>query len=178
MSELATVHEREIIDLLIKIERKLDKLLRLQPYKEVDLSEEPNHIVGPSELEVTGPKDLLGPVPDKPSGRTGIDKELTDLIDYFRMHPGRVTTYIPPWGKAKKQLRPYVEAKGSARVREMLDAFVRRYEWGWNTTDPNDRQYFNAKCVFGTPLTIQGFVTIAARLDELLIWETPELPYV
>lgn len=118
-------------------------------------------------------KDLLGPVPDKPNGRTGLDKDLNDLIDFFRQHPDRPSAYVPKWDKDKAMLRPYVQAKGVARVREMLGAFVKRHSWIWD--GPGDK--FNATFIHTQPMTIQGFIAAADRLDVLMDWDTGEAPY-
>ena len=119
---------------------------------------------------VEPPTDLLGPVPEKPAGRSPLDQDLTDLIDFFREHPDRPSVYVPKWDKDKAHLRPYLQAKGKARVREMLDAFVMRLGWPWD-------QNFNAACIRQAPLTIQGFVGIADRLDVLMEWESTEVPH-
>lgn len=132
----------------------------------------PNHVVGPSEFKVEGNVDLLGKVPDKPKVKNKLDKSLTNLIDFFSNHESRRSKYVPTWPKDKKLLRPYLEAKGEARVREMLGAFVLRDTWGLDPVDD-----FNAKRILGAPLTIQAFVGIADCLDVLLKWETDEEPY-
>ena len=69
-------------------------------------------------------------------------------------------------------LRPYVQAKGVARVCEMLEAFVQREDWEFMSGNK-----FNKDCVLDQPLTIQGFVTVADRLEMLLNWESEEVPY-
>lgn len=116
-------------------------------------------------------KDLLGTLPSKPKGRTGLDKDLTDLIDFFRLHPDRPSVYVPKWDKDKAMLRPYVQAKGVARVREMLEAFLLQNTWGWNDNN------FNANFVREQPMTVQGFIAAADRLDVLMDWDSEEVPY-
>ena len=133
---------------------------------------DPAYIDGPSEFAVVGNVDLLGKVPDKPKGRNPLDKSLTDLIDFFSNHESRRSKYVPTWPKDKKLLRPYLEAKGEERVREMLESFVLRRRWGWDPAED-----FNAKRVLGAPLTIQAFVGIADCLDVLLQWDSQEVPY-
>ncbi len=125
---------------------------------------------------VEPPTDLLGPVPEKPTGRTPLDQDLNDLIDFFRNHPARPSSYVPNWGKDKRLLRPYLEAKGKARVREMLASFIGRNAYICDWKPPVED--FNVKRVLDALLTIQAFVGIADCLDVLLTWETPELPYV
>ncbi len=119
-------------------------------------------------------RDLLGSVPDKPKGRTGLDKDLTELINFFRLHPDRPSVYVPKWAKDKVMLRPYVQAKGVARVREMLDTFVKRSPSSLGMTDGNN---FNGGFILEQPLTIQGFIAAADRLDQMIDWATEEVPY-
>lgn len=116
-------------------------------------------------------EDLLGTVPEKPKGRTPLDQDLTDLIDFFRQHPDRPSQYVPKWDKDKAMLRPYVQAKGKARVQEMLGAFINRMSWGWTHGD------FNAGFIQQQPLTIQGFIAAADRLDVLMDWYSKEVPH-
>ena len=115
-------------------------------------------------------QDLLGTLPSKPKGRTGLDADLQDLIEFFSKHPDRPSVNVPKWDKDKALLRPYVQAKGVARVREMLDVFVNR-SMSFPQTD------FNVRFVRDQPLTIQGFVASADRLDVLMDWESEEVPY-
>ena len=116
-------------------------------------------------------KDLLGTLPPKPKGRAPLDQALTDLIDFFSKHPDRPSVYVPKWDKDKAMLRPYVQAKGVARVREMLGAFLLRNTWGWDSSKRN------IQFVLDMGLTIQGFIAVADSLDVLLTWESEEVPY-
>ena len=95
------------------------------------------------------------------------------MIDFFRSHPERECVYVPKWAKDKTLLRPYVMAKGPEKVQEMLDAFIRREYWEWAGREKE----FNAQCIRSAPLSIQGFVGIADRLEGMLQWESKEVPF-
>jgi len=100
------------------------------------------------------------------------DVTLAGLITFFKVHPARNgNTYVPKWDKDKALLRPYLRAKGEDRLREMLDTFVQRDKYVRPTS-------FNPQFVMDQPLTIQGFIACADRLDLLFDWETKEKPTV
>jgi len=103
------------------------------------------------------------------------DVTLAGLITFFKVHPARNgNTYVPKWDKDKALLRPYLRAKGEDRLREMLSVFVARDRFLVSTPSTA----FNCDFIKSQPLTIQGFIACADRLDLLFDWETKEKPTV
>jgi len=101
-----------------------------------------------------------------------VEQDLQELIDQFKDHPDREAVYVPNWGKDKIQLRPHLLARGRARLWEMLETFVRR-----EAVCSKVNGDFNWKCIMEAPMSIQGFVGVVDRMNQVIRWDTKEVPH-